>query len=83
MFRQQGRQLALDVRVGKGAQQQGLCLQTPEPLPDQLQKCSWSGKKKRVSHLLDVEEAGGVGRAGSSSLARAFSLAASGGLLSS
>ena len=45
----------------RGAQEQGLCLQTPEPLPDQLQNCSWSGKKKRVSHLLDMEEGGGVG----------------------
>ena len=44
----------------RGAQEQGLCLQTPEPLPDQLQNCSWSGKKKRVSHLLDMEEGGGV-----------------------
>ena len=30
---------------GRGAQQQGLSLQTPEPLTDWLQNCSWSGKK--------------------------------------
>lgn len=60
--RQQENSFALDVYVGKRAQQQGLCLQTPEPLPDQSQNFSWSGKEKQVSHLLDMEE--GVGWAG-------------------
>jgi len=67
---------------GRGTQQQGLRLQTPEPPPDQLQNCSWSGKEKRVSHLLDMEEGGG-GQVWVFIAAMAFSLATSGGLLSS
>ena len=63
----------------RGAQEQGLCLQTPEPLPDQLQNCSWSGKKKRVSHLLDMEEGGGVGRSQSSLQQWLFLLQQAGG----
>lgn len=64
---------------GRGAQQQGLCLQTPEPLPDQSQNCSWSGKEKQVSHLLDMEEGGGVGRSGSSLQQWLFVLQQAGG----
>ena len=63
-FRQQSKQLILDVTVGKwGHSNRGSACKTPEPLPEQLQNRFWNGKEKWVFHLLDVEERGGVCRA--------------------